>query len=868
MKKIFQFLFVLFVVVASFFLVITVSAQDYDCTGTPNTNGFSLNCVLKQFTPTPQPTKTPVPTATATATALPPTPPITNQVVFNVPIFFEAEGNPIYDAANWSIIWFGEVSNTKAWADIRFVGTPDNLKLRAQIFERFPVDGAKLNFVINGKNVDLVYRAGGEQVVGLWTVAGRCIEECRGWSGDASIPWSYFGGKPVNGDTWEVSASYLGQNFNGILRWGLPNYNGVIPPAPLIQNVNVTEDATLGGTSDCGYLDWPNHFETWGWRNYETYIGFHSRYEEFSNVQNQWDVADWPCYSKYIMRVPIPENLQNFSGAFLNIYRFGHPGYNPGDTGTSIFQAYEVNDAWEENTVAWNTIQLGENVSHGPVTECTDTECGSWFRLDISELVRRAIARGEKTVDAVFYSANGNYHSGKYFYTSEGAAKPFVQFVSGGIPETPTPVIPTPTPVVVPTLTPTTPPTATPVVVPTATPTQIVGQGKTYYMTPTDSFEVKLSALQPGDTLILRDGVYKQVLMPMNNGVAGKPITVKAENDGKAIIDGEFVRKVVETGHTRPGRGNFYVFEGIVGKNSIEDVWFIRSDNVQLKRVSGYNASNDKNSSVFTIWSNNALIEDCIAAGTGRKMILLYQANNTTVRRCFTQWAGWSGRDFCGVTWPNAETVQVYNGSNNIFENILATGPSPVWLLAIQANDDAAIANNNKVLGSIASGAGLNIDGTEYNYGPRPLPSACGNNYRDFSWNDQRAGMMLWGQGTMKNNVFRDVLVANNAGLGFSFDRPYSAGVASGNVVERMTAYNNAEFAPYGDGNLQVKLNGIVPVDSKIEGSGYNGAGARLTNRYVNGILTNEALLPFPMQSRGLAELNVDISGLWRGFLR
>lgn len=50
----------------------------------------------------------------------------------------------------------------------------------------------------------------------------------------------------------------------------------------------------------------------------------------------------------------------------------------------------------------------------------------------------------------------------------------------------------------------------------------------------------------PGDTLYLLDGIYTSqnstktaIIRPnQRDGLAGSPITIKALNDGKAIIDG------------------------------------------------------------------------------------------------------------------------------------------------------------------------------------------------------------------------------------------------------------------------------------------------------------------------------------------
>ncbi len=65
---------------------------------------------------------------------------------------------------------------------------------------------------------------------------------------------------------------------------------------------------------------------------------------------------------------------------------------------------------------------------------------------------------------------------------------------------------------------------------------------------PWATFIHAMSVLQPGDSLILKDGTYYQSLKITVSGTEANPITFKAENDGQAMVDGE--------GSTRP----LYIF--------------------------------------------------------------------------------------------------------------------------------------------------------------------------------------------------------------------------------------------------------------------------------------------------------------------
>jgi len=57
-------------------------------------------------------------------------------------------------------------------------------------------------------------------------------------------------------------------------------------------------------------------------------------------------------------------------------------------------------------------------------------------------------------------------------------------------------------------------------------------------LTPTDDIQKALDAAAPGDTIVLKDGVYYQSLVITRGGTAGKPVTLKAANAGGATISG------------------------------------------------------------------------------------------------------------------------------------------------------------------------------------------------------------------------------------------------------------------------------------------------------------------------------------------
>ncbi len=415
------------------------------------------------------------------------------------------------------------------------------------------------------------------------------------------------------------------------------------------------------------------------------------------------------------------------------------------------------------------------------------------------------------------------------------------------------------------------------------------------------TFERAWRDLYPGDTLIVMDGVYYQSLHPnVRNGEPGRPITIRAQNDGKAIIDGQHQRIPIVLGNAWPGPvGDYFVIEGLVARNGTDGV--VRIDGGRynvLRRISAYNADPDTNSAVIGILWERAqynVVEDCVAAGTGRKMLYVYKGEYNVLRRCVTMWERWDGREWHDA-WPLGSDLQIYNGSYNLIENSLALGSVPLWSISVQANSDSARAVGNRILGSAALRAGMNPDGTPRVWGCPEKPEPCPGDrpkptsystLRDFDWPAQRAGLVLYGSGIVRDNLFQDVMAWGNAGLGVTLVAQ-NGGTFSGNVLRRATVFGNGIDNPngpwpgrYGGKDTdarKVELDRFDAVEDSyidkvfVDWPNYptgprnlvslEGQGARLTHRYVDGVLTDEPLWPWPMEDRIQAELGFSVTDL------
>lgn len=378
------------------------------------------------------------------------------------------------------------------------------------------------------------------------------------------------------------------------------------------------------------------------------------------------------------------------------------------------------------------------------------------------------------------------------------------------------------------------------------------------------TFDRAWDDIYPGDTLILLDGVYRQSLWPNErDGEPGNPIIVRAQNDGKAIIDGEGVRVPIQLGQAWPGRvGNWYVIEGVVARNGdrVPDdnerlegsgsVIFLPGHNNVLRRVSAYDASPDDNSIIITFDARGShnTVEDCVAAGTGRKAIMIYGSDYNVVRRCVAMWTRFDGRNT--RTWPWGENIDIYNADNNLIENSISLGHVPKYGITIRANADHVSASHNRILGSMALYSGKDLDGNYLKWECPPPGNDPDDICLDIEGNPgYRVGLKFFGTGLIQNNIIRDVLMMGNASYGLSVN-----GNPTNTTMDHITIRDND--IPSGSDLIENMSTGSNTIsNSFIEGTSHLGEGARLEHRYVDGVLTNEPLWPWPMEQRIQDEL-------------
>jgi hypothetical protein len=422
---------------------------------------------------------------------------------------------------------------------------------------------------------------------------------------------------------------------------------------------------------------------------------------------------------------------------------------------------------------------------------------------------------------------------------------------------------------------------------------------------PLASFNKAWEKLNPGDTLYLMDGTYYQTLSPSLGGAINTAIntqdyqtypldhplrvknylTIKALNDGQAIIDGQYQRPPVQLDH------EYIILEGIVAKNSSDMVYFLRSHNLIIRRCSGYNANPKENSHVFTAYAGgspqdpaNILIEDSVAGGSGRKMFMAYATYvNVIFRRLFAAWQEWTsdpGASYHPGEWPWGDGIEIYNWQqpdltnypglvNSIVENSIVYGMLSNYGFSLSPNPARTQFNN--FLGDMAIAIGQKWNRTASMTWPlcadpdgidqsgnylRPWPTwsdgslgpKC-NNW--IGWYPHRAGFDfgVYEKPFYRHNTFRDLFATGNAmaGLVAGFQGVGWCNGTEGNNHYPCSKCNSVEVSPSDNCSPGVYTNSERSADNILDHLtlANNGIGTPVSNEGAGVEVNNYTLSMF-----------------------
>jgi len=263
-----------------------------------------------------------------------------------------------------------------------------------------------------------------------------------GWSAILHIPWSTLGlsGPPSEGTVWGLGVTLYDrddqppagaiapetwpENLNpdrpdtwAEMRFGLATSafpQAVAEGTTLVRRglqQSVVEDSWVGGGGNCtgGHEGDPEH------DNYGA--------DGDLFVENQGDIADFPCFSKSFLRFhldAIPQNKVILS-ATLSLYHWSNANWE--EAQPSLIWLFTVDENWEENTLTWNNAPLArENLSATWVDVITPANNpgrpGVRYDWDATQAVAEAYAAGG-AANIALYTADTNQHSSKYLTSSD-----------------------------------------------------------------------------------------------------------------------------------------------------------------------------------------------------------------------------------------------------------------------------------------------------------------------------------------------------------------------------------------------------------------------------------------------------------------
>jgi hypothetical protein len=163
---------------------------------------------------------------------------------------------------------------------------------------------------------------------------------------------------------------------------------------------------------------------------------------------------------------------------------------------------------------------------------------------------------------------------------------------------------------------------------------------------------------------------------------------------------------------------------------------------------------------------------------------------------------------------------------------------------------------------------------------PQPTEHTCVQNFD--GWPSLLAGFRVGGNSDIQNNLLQDIFSYGSARLGLTFHQPGDP-VHRNNHVNRATVLANGQYNLDKEGGVgvdaqQEELSLFTSVENSyiedvwLGGSldnrtTMNGEGARLTHRYINGVLMDgsngqpaKPLWPWPMEGRIQSELGISVT--------
>jgi hypothetical protein len=171
----------------------------------------------------------------------------------------------------------------------------------------------------------------------------------------------------------------------------------------------------------------------------------------------------------------------------------------------------------------------------------------------------------------------------------------------------------------------------------------------------------------------LADGEYKgdshMLQFSGKSGTASSPITVRATNDGKVTINGEFGRRPIDC------NASYITVIGVNAKDGNDTTLTVRGQHCTIQRVlaSSGNPGDGGTENVADVGGNHNLLEDIGAWGFSRKMVAIGARGGdgpNTLRRV---WVEHNGSPYGSAQGNPTDPIDIGYGQKNVtVENVIA----------------------------------------------------------------------------------------------------------------------------------------------------------------------------------------------------
>ena len=211
------------------------------------------------------------------------------------------------------------------------------------------------------------------------------------------------------------------------------------------------------------------------------------------------------------------------------------------------------------------------------------------------------------------------------------------------------------------------------------------------------------SKAAPGGVLCLKDGTYKgdsqMLAFSTKSGTASAPITVRALNDGKVLIDGEFQRRPLDC------NASYITVEGADLKNGHDNVLVLRGSHCIARRVVAWatESSDGGIENIADIGGAHNLLEDVALWGYARKILAMGARGGNGPNTARRVWAEHNGSRAGSAQGNPTEAAEIgYNQSQVTMENVIARRNILTSATEPEAAIHAFSTHDSALLGSIA----------------------------------------------------------------------------------------------------------------------------------------------------------------------